>query len=520
MGIITSQFSQALLDELTSNILANTSQYFAFAANPIPYTANTIQPVSNTSYEVNFINDWQMLFGKKLKKEDIFPIINKYTWSANTVYTRWDNTKSLDDEQFYVISSPERLGGDYQVYICIDNSNGEPSVTQPRLKQPTTFQTFPDGYKWRYVSSIRSNIYDQFYTEFFSPVVANATIQSTAALYAGVEVVPVVNNGFGYVAINSGYIREVINSTAFAINQDANNAPGIYTNSSMYVYSSANNAYRLANIKDYIVDANNYKYVILDRELEINKIIPNFTQYNIAPQVKITSNCNKDFKPEAYSVVNTVNYSIDEIVVLNPGANVSWANVEIFANSFYGSGATAYCIVPPPGGHGYNPATQCGIKALSFAFYFEDSEGNTIPIETSYNKIGLIKNPYSIVANSSGVYKGSIYKSNTYNQLTTGDIYPPYTFSNNAQIIGETSGGLGIVVYQANDSTISFVGDYKFIDGENIIDGSTGVSVTRLGISKRPDVYLKDQYPLYVQNINNVERSNTQTESYRLLVQL
>lgn len=520
MGILTSEFSKSLINELVDNIVSNTSQYFAFVANPVPYVANTIAPISNTSYEVNFDNNWLNIFGKRLANGEISPVINKFIWQTNTIYTRWDNTRDLGNSQFYTITVPEKIGGDYQVYVCIDNANGVPSEFAPRLKQPTTFQTFPDGYKWRYISSIRSNIWDTYYTEFFAPIVANATLQSTASIHAGVEVIPVVNSGVNYAALQHGYIQEVINSTALVLEPNGNNNPGLFNLSSIYLFSVANNAYKLANVKDYVV-ANNYKFVLLDREVEVNKIIPGLTQYSIQPQVRITSDTLANQVPEALALINATTNSIQYIQVLNPGANISWANVEIIANNSYGEGAVAYCIVPPPGGHGANPATQCGIQALEFAWYFEQSENNTIPTDMTYNKIGIMKNPVRLISNSSGVFKGNIFKGNTYNQEFQATIYPEYVFSNNQQIIGQNTSSVGVIVSQPNSSTLTWVGDYTFKSGEQILDPLSGnTSVTTITITKRPQVYLKDQYPLYVQNINNVTRSNSQSETYRLVIQL
>jgi hypothetical protein len=315
-------------------------------------------------------------------------------------------------------------------------------------------------------------------------------------------------------------VQEIINSTALVLEPNGNNNPGLFNLSSIYLFSVANNAYKLANIKDYVV-ANNYKFVLLDREIEVNKIIPKLTQYSIQPQVKITSDSLANQQPEALSIVNATTNSIQYIQVLNPGANVSWANVEIIANNSYGEGAVAYCIVPPPGGHGYNPATQCGIQALEFAWFFEQSESNTIPTDTTYNKIGIIKNPVALISNSSGVHKGNVWKGNTYNQEFHATIYPEYVFANNQQIIGANTQSVGVIVSQPNSTYITWVGDYTFKTLEQILDPlSNNIPVTTINIVKTPQVYLKDQYPLYVQNINNVTRSNSQSETYRLVIQL
>jgi hypothetical protein len=55
--------------------------------------------------------------------------------------------------------------------------------------------------------------------------------------------------------------------------------------------------------------------------------------------------------------------------------------------------------------------------------------------------------------------------------------------------------------------------------GESIAT-SSNTFISAITIVDRADVYTKDLYPLYVQNINSVNRSNTQTESFKLIVKV
>ena len=93
MGKLLSSYKKAIYDEIVTNITSNTSQYYAFAANPIAYS-NTAPAVSDDDYSTTFLNDWQLLFGKKLANTNIYPVINKNIWSSNTVYDRYDNTSN------------------------------------------------------------------------------------------------------------------------------------------------------------------------------------------------------------------------------------------------------------------------------------------------------------------------------------------------------------------------------------------------------------------------------------------
>lgn len=518
MGKITSSFKKALYDEIVDNITSNTSHYYAFAAGAEPWPGDT-PIVANTDYEVYFTNDWQMHFGKRLLANNFAPIVKKYVWTSNTVYDRYDNTIDNSNNMFYVIAPPSAVGGTYHVYKCIDNANGAVSIKNPSSigtpTQSTTFQTTEDGYKWRYLYSMSTEDFDRFSTTYYAPVFPNTTIQASSLTYSGIETVVVNTAGSGYETWHNGTIQGVTNSTALVIEANASVNPGHYVNNSIYIYSSSNNAYQIFGITGYTVNGP-VRTVILDSAANTTAITAGASLYKISPKVVFTSDSASGNNPTAYTVVNSVSNSIASVICLDKGSSVTWANAVIVSNSTYGSGATVYPIVPPPGGHGRDPASELGMQGLSISFTFANSESNTVSTNVVYNKIGLIKNPHALVANTQA--KGSRYSSNVFSQIQIADCSPAHTFTNADVIIGANSSARGIVVW-SNGSVVHYVGDKYFIDGESVKDAN-GTIVTSLAIQDRGDIFVEDLYPLYVQNINNVNRSNTQSETFRLVIKL
>ena len=126
--------------------------------------------------------------------------------------------------------------------------------------------------------------------------------------------------------------------------------------------------------------------------------------------------------------------------------------------------------------------------------------------------IGILKKPYNL--NNSTFAKGNIYTDDTFSQVLIANV--SLTYSVGELVTGATSGCLGKVVF-SNNSQVHLVGDKKFANGENII-ASNG-AVTTLDIKSRAQVYSKDLLPMYIQNINSITRSNTQSESYTIIVQ-
>lgn len=520
MGKILPSFKKAIIDEIIENISANSSHYYAFASNPVAYSGDS-PVVSNDDYSTQFINDWQLLFGKKIKQNDIVPVIEKNIWTENSVYDRYDNTSNtvLSNNNFYVISNPSIVGGYYNVYKCIDNANNSYSTVDPgSIGTPTQPQSFTtgDGYKWRYIYSISSANYDKFASENYAPVYSNATLSAAAINYNGVEVVVVSNSGSGYLAYTNGTIQSVQNSTVVQIQNDASASDNFYSDSAIYIYNVLEATSQLKIISNYVANSSG-KFVYVDSNLNTGDIVPGITNYLISPAVVFETDGDSD--PRAISYVDTEVYSISGIEILDTGTNISLANVSI--QSSVGSGANVYAIVPPPGGHGFDPASELNVKGFTVSFSFANTESSTIPASnTLYNKIGLMKNPYSLTANivNGTISKGSIYTSNTFSQIMIANVSPSHVFNLGETVRGVNSGSIGTVVF-SNTTQVYLTGDKYFIDAEGIANNA-GSIVGNIAIVSVGSVYQKDIKPIYVDNINNVNRSNNQTETYKLTIEI
>lgn len=517
MGKLLPSYKLSLFEEMYDNIASNTSQYYAFVANPVYQGA--IPPITNDDYSLNFINDWLMLFGKKIDTNDLMPMITKTMWASNTVYVRYDNTSNTlhTNTNFYVISEPPFTGGSYQIYVCIDNANGAPSTVDPGTvgnpTQATTFTTVPDNYKWRYIASVSSAVHDKFATADYFPCYVNNNIAAVASDYSGVEVVVIRNGGSGYETYSNGTIQSVVTANLIQIDSTSSDRNDYYTKNSIYIYNTLAATAQILDISGYVSNTTG-KWIYLSSAANTSIITPGITQYKIRPKVVFESDGTS---PVAYCEIDhTANNAIKEIVILDAGADISWANVAIQSNSYFGTGANLYAIVPPPGGHGFNPVSELDMKGIGISFNFANTESNNIMTSNVlYNKIGLIKNPYRRNADGS---KGTRYYLNTFEQVTKANLNFAYTATVGESIKGATSNSRGIVAF-ANTTQIFLVGDHNWQGGESI-SNSTVSNVTSISINAVPDIYTKDILPLYVQNINNVNRSNTQTESYKLIIQV
>ena len=519
MGKILPYYKKAIIDEIIDNITSGTSNYYAFASMAQDaFTNSTASEVANSVYYTTFTNDWLMLFGKKLTAADIVPFIEKNMWTTNTVYSRYDNTSNTlyTDNNYYVITAPQDTGGPYHIYKCIDNNGNSASSNNPGTigtpTQTTTFTMGNDGYKWRYISSISSANYDKFSSTDYVPVYANSSIVSSANAYAGVEALVITNSGNGYNAYTNGTIQSVVNSTLIQIQANNSSTSGsFYVNNAIYINTGTAATSQLLDVSGYVSNGGGTTaWITLRTPANTTNITAGVTTYIISPKVKFTSD---GVEPQAYTNINTTSNSIGSITLLDIGSDINWCNVEI--QSAYGSGAVVYAIVPPAGGHGSNPSVELNTKGIVFGFKFSNTESGTIPTaNVVYNKIGIIKNPYTLNANNT---KGSLYTSSTFNNLIKATTN--YTFTLGQALIGANSGARGIVVF-ANSTTVHLAGDKGFVNGEYVTNSTSTANIATITLTSIGNVYTKDITPLYVQNINNVNRSNSQIEAFKINIQI
>ena len=510
MGNLLPNYKKIIIDEIITNITSNTSQYYAFAAGPVPYVGGTAN-VTLDDYSTKFTNEWSLLFGKKLSNTDIYPIINYYQWVNGNVYDRYDNTKDLSNSQFYAVVAPTNLGGSYSIFKCIDNANGAPSTLPPTLVQGTSFNP-GDGYIWRYITSISASNFYRYSTTNYVPTIPNPTYVATAYQNSGVEVVNVTDCGNGYISYNSGVVQGYVNSTVIQISNSASSDLNFYSQNGIYFYNSLTATGQLRVVTGSFTN-NNVKYITLNTAVDLSYITPQTTNYIISPRVIFSSDADPSSVPAGYSVINTTSNSVYGVNIINPGYGITWCNVSIVSNTSYGFGAKAYAIVPPPGGHGADPVNELNCQWLVAAFYFANTEQSKIPTEIQFNKIGLLKNPYTILANGS---IGSRTSANAFSQVLKANVSPAKVYSVGDKIIGANSGALGVVAF-SNTSVLYLTGDKYFISGETVSNGTTTTAIT---INTIGDLYTKNMVPFYIQNVTNVQRANNQTESFRLIIQV
>jgi hypothetical protein len=425
--IVTRAFKTSVIERFIASIgeTIEDSVYYLFYGDPTS-DGDTEEDILNIAESVRAtrIEPYRkMIAGKRLTKENAFPMIRRYRWESNRVFQMYDDMNAnLFSEPFFVtVESGE--ADDVHIFKCLFNNNNgltneEPNISTVIGNNDEYYET-ADGYQWKYMYSIPSFIFRNFRTEKFIPVVdyipqGLASVGGKTITPGTIEVIRVDNPGANYnnyypfgqlqgkfedttdIAIGAQGRIYAIRSPAIAENFYANTIITLLTGS-----GSGDGSFRK-------VVASKYNPVTNRVELTLNdafEITPDTTtRFEISPEVRIFGNDSETVRATARAIINTTSNSINSVEVLNVGENYDFAIAEVLrggvANSTGGTtgvvepvAANVRPIVSPREGHGSNPAYELGATALGISVRLSNTEFETIPAENTFAQIGIVKNP-------------------------------------------------------------------------------------------------------------------------------
>jgi hypothetical protein len=216
----------------------------------------------------------------------------------------------------------------------------------------------------------------------------------------------------------------------------------------------------------------------------------------------------------AFARVNTVSNTIANVVVDSVGSNYTYATALITANT--GANAELRVIVGPPNGHGSDPLRELGGSYLIINPRLRGSEGGILSIANEYRQISIMEDPE--------FFSGSGVATNTvFSQLTT------LTLNGTSVDYDEDE-----VVYQGTSLVSSTfrarVVDWDSANGIMKVSGTFGTPTTDLLIGAttsaarfvdsvtNPTLRKYTGNLLYIDNIQPIQRSEDQTEDFKIVL--
>lgn len=212
---------------ITHSISELTSAY-VFVSRHIPWENDSAPPVASSSFNDLELELYQhLVFGKKIKPQDVAFGIEKIQWVSGSIYDQYDQFDGeLFTKDFYVINSTN------DVYKCIYNNRNNFSTFEPTLKDLDVFE-LPDGYKWKYMFTVTSSNISKFATQNFIPVIANTTVES-ASTPGSIDAIEITSSGSNYRTYIEGFLTSVANSTLVILPPAASANTNFYVGSSIY----------------------------------------------------------------------------------------------------------------------------------------------------------------------------------------------------------------------------------------------------------------------------------------------
>lgn len=249
------------------------------------------------------------------------------------------------------------------------------------------------------------------------------------------------------------------------------------------------------------------------------KVINSGVNYTTAPTVTITGNGTG---ATATATISTGN--VTSINITNAGSGYSVAKVTLSGGG--GTGATVEAILSPFNGHGFDPVSELGGEFVILSFKLIGDEEGTFIINDDFRQVSLIKNP-TIFGSTTTIATAtrlnalrtmrlsSVTNGNQFIVSNIGSIIQSSTDSTIKAFVVSYDTATGDLQYTQNDKT----GYKNFVQGSVITstNGATGTIATLA--QDTPDVNIYTGKILIVDNINPVNRTETQQESLTFVIQ-
>lgn len=373
--------------------------YYTFAAKHTPYsTSDQVLPEPDASIKattVDIYND--MIFGKRIRSQDVSLMIPRHDWVTNTVFDMYDDTDGvIFTKPFFACVN---AGSYSHVYKCLYNNGGTPSTVEPTGTDINPFETPGDGYIWKYMYTANDYTMSKFATNDFMPIVANTEVTANA-VPGSIEVIRVEDPGLGY----DNYLVSEFAATAdikiggnpfyYGLGPDAKSIDNYYTGCIIRITSGeAKDEYKI--ITNYFVDLNTgAKIAVINGEFAGN-IIPTDT-YEIYPYVYVYDNGGvMQTNCIARAIVSSsAGNTISKIEVLDSGSGYRQAVAVINPHPSVDvqSNAVLRCIISPPGGHGRAPVYELGADRVGVSTKFIEGE-TPLTVENDFRIVGILENP-------------------------------------------------------------------------------------------------------------------------------
>lgn len=379
--------------QLFAEDIRRSGTYYAFASRSFPYPISdvAVPPPADTYRDAVLDTHRALIFGKKIRPEDVALSAERVDWIAGTVYPAYDDTAPFN--KCYAITT---VGSNRRVYKCLSNGGGQPSTAEPVGTDPEPMFSAADGYIWKYMFTIPEATWRKFATATHFPIVyEKASIES--ARPGAINFIEVINAGSGYhnwlvsEFESIGDISVDGNNLLYGLGSRAVSTEDFYNNCIIRITSgAARDEYRY--ITDYYI-AGGRRVAVLNAPF--TGTVRPADRFEVLPNVFVfDAGARKETNCVAVGVVGGAVNAITRVDIYESGTGYIDADAAIIADASVGVAAPAELrvVISPRTGHGSDPARELGARYVTISTQFAESEGPLLP-ENDYRTIGIIREP-------------------------------------------------------------------------------------------------------------------------------
>lgn len=216
----------------------------------------------------------------------------------------------------------------------------------------------------------------------------------------------------------------------------------------------------------------------------------------------------------AIATINTLSNTISAIFLDDYGSDYTYANVSV--TSANGTNAQFKAIISPPGGHGSDPLRELGGSYLIIDTQIDGDENNRILADNEIRQISLIKDPYfygtnSIASNTVTSQLTVLTLSGTsVDYIEDEEVYQGLTFAN------ATFRGV-VAQWNSANSQLKLTNTSGIPSADVILGQSSGAARSVSSVTN-PDLEAYSGRLLYIDNITPINRSQDQTEDFKIIL--
>ena len=458
---VTDNLKKTILQAIIDDFTDASNNYYIGVGRSEYWDSGDVAPVAQNHMDEQrkFRNSLQAI--KKVRGVSF--VVPRQNWTSGTIYSAWD-----DRQQGYPARSYYVMNANYHVYVCLragrDNTGAlVPSVINPTGSNNDPFET-ADGYVWKFIYTI-------------------SEINAKYFLSAG------------YMPVSNVELQPDSDASGITLKQ--------------WEIQQAANSYMLSQV---IVTAGG-------------------SGYTSAPTVSIIGTGHEiDAGDHLAATIDSAG-TVTKVEIVNEGSTLNYMwNLEGTSLEFTGgggSGAAARPVISSAAGFGADAREDLKASGLMFNSKIEGDDVDFITMQ-DFRQVGLIKNPTLI--NSNTLFTNET--GNALDHMTLQSI--SVAFSPDKTIQGSTSGAQAYIDRVVNGAVsdtpphkIYFhqneeTGFKQFTAGENITEiNGPGVGVLSSGawrVDGEFDPTTGDI--LYIDNRGAVERSTSQSEDIKVIIQL